>query len=65
MGKCKLNTPSTFFHILACKIHMLSGGNPPMSHGVFALNSFVLPAHKVDVSHAPIQGLTPYGDYST
>jgi hypothetical protein len=38
---------------------MSPGGNPPMSHRVYALNSFVLPTHEVDVSHAPIQGLLP------
>jgi len=54
-----------FSSITASRIHILSGGNPPMSHRVFALNSFVLPAHEVDVSHAPMLGLCLYGIYST
>jgi hypothetical protein len=32
-----------------------------MSHRVYALNSFVLPAHEVDVGHAPKLGRCPYG----
>jgi hypothetical protein len=51
--------------ILAVGIHLLSGGKPPMSHRVYALNSFVLPIHEVDVSYAPILGLCPDGIYST
>jgi len=39
----------------------LPGGKPPMSHRVNALNSFVLPAHEVDVSHAHMLGQRPYG----
>jgi len=50
---------------MAVGIHNSPGGEPPMSHRVYALNSFVLPAHEVDVSHAPKQGHCPYGDYST
>ena len=33
-----------FLLISASGIHFISGGHPPMSHRVFALNSFVLPA---------------------
>jgi len=51
--------------IAAIGIHMISGGKPPISRRVNALNSFVLPVHEVDVSHAPILGLCPYGDYSS
>ena len=40
----------------AVKFHMSPGGKPPMSHWVYALNSFVLPAHEVDVSRAPLLG---------
>jgi hypothetical protein len=50
-----------FRFITALGIHILSGGNPPMSHRVYALNSFVLPAHEVDVGHAPKLGRCPYG----
>jgi hypothetical protein len=53
-------------HIFRCitapGIHIRSGGNPPMSHRVIALNSFVLPAHEVDVGHAPLLGLCPNGE---
>lgn len=45
--------------IAAIGIHMISGSKPPMSSGVIALNSFVLPVHEVDVSQAPTQGLLP------
>jgi hypothetical protein len=38
---------------MAVGIHIPLGGKPPISHRVDALNSFVLPAHEVDVSHAP------------
>ena len=44
----------TIFSIAAVGIHVSLGGKPPMSHRVIALNSFVLPAHEVDVSHAPM-----------
>ena len=53
------------FFIAADGIHVSPGGKPPMSHWVYALNSFVLPAHEVDVSHAPLLGQCPYGVYST
>jgi len=46
-----------FFCITAIGIHMISGSKPPMSSGVIALNSFVLPVHEVDVSQAPTRGL--------
>lgn len=42
--------------IMAVGIHMSPGGKHPMSHRVYALNSFVLPAHV---------GQCPYGNYST
>lgn len=51
-----------FFCITAIGIHMISGSKPPMSSGVIALNSFVLPVHEVDVSQAPTRGLGPYGE---
>jgi hypothetical protein len=38
---------------------MFSGSKPPISSGVIALNSFVLPVHEVDVSQAPTRGLKP------
>src|SRR5690554_7908732 len=38
----------------------LPGGKPPISHRVNAPNSFVLPTHEVDVSHAPMLGQRPY-----
>lgn len=41
---------------MAVGIHNPPGGEPPMSHRVYALNSFVLPAHEVDVSRAPLLG---------
>ena len=50
-----------FSCITAIGIHLFSGGYPPMSHRVYALNSFVLPAHEVDVIHAPKLGLCPKG----
>jgi hypothetical protein len=34
---------------MAVGIHKSPGGKPPMSHRVYALNSFVLPVHEVDV----------------
>ena len=52
---------SCIFHIMAYGIHCSLGGNPPMSHRVNALNSFVLPAHEVDVSYAPLRGQCPNG----
>jgi hypothetical protein len=58
------NRPMLVFAIPALGIHLFSGGYPPMSHRVYALNSFVLPAHEVDVVHAPLLGLCPYGNYS-
>jgi len=61
MYMCDSNRPMLFFAIPAIGIHMLSGGYPPMSHRVYALNSFVLPAHEVDVIYAPKLGLCPYG----
>jgi hypothetical protein len=51
------NEAAPFLTIAAIGIHMFSGSKPPMSNGVIALNSFVLPAHEVDVSQAPTQGL--------
>ncbi len=51
------NETAPFLAIAAIGIHMFSGSKPPMSSWVFALNSFVLPAQKVDVSQAPTQGL--------
>jgi len=51
------NEAAPFLTIAAIGIHMLSGSKPPMSSGVIALNSFVLPAQEVDVSQAPTQGL--------
>lgn len=65
MGKGDLNKHPDLKLILAVGIHLLSGGKPPKSHGVYALNSFVVPIHEVDVSHAPIRGLCPDGIYST
>ena len=32
-----------------------------MSHRIDVLNSFVLPAHEVDVSYAPLRGQCPNG----
>jgi len=51
--------------IAAIGIHISLVAYPPMSPRLVAPNSFVLPAHKLDVSHAPKQGLCPYGDNST
>lgn len=46
---------------MAYGIHCSLGGNPPMSHRIDVLNSFVLPAHEVDVSYAPLRGQCPNG----
>jgi len=54
-----------FFSITAIGIHMISGSKPPMSNGVMALNSFVLPVQEVDVSQAPTRGHSPYGENSS
>ena len=53
------NETASFPIIAAIGIHMLSGSKPPISIGVIALNSFVLPVHEVDVSQAPTRGLKP------
>ena len=53
------NEAAPFLTIAAIGIHMFSGSKPPMSNGVIALNSFVLPAQEVDVSQAPSRGLLP------
>jgi hypothetical protein len=50
-----------FWYILAYGIHYSLVANPPISRGIIVPNSFVLPIHEVDVSHAPQLGLSPYG----
>ena len=46
MNKSIPTKPHSIFSISACGVHLFSGGNPPMSRRVYALNSFVLPAQR-------------------
>jgi len=48
------NETAPFLIIAAIGIHMISCSKPPMSSGVIALNSFVLPVQEMDVSQAPM-----------
>ncbi len=54
-----INETASSSVVAAIDIHMFSGSKPPISSGVIALNSFVLPVHEVDVSQAPTRGLKP------
>lgn len=63
--KCRFNKPSYFGLLRPLESTCPQAATLPCLTGSgacgAALNSFVLPTHRVDVGHAPIQGQCPYG----